>query len=152
VQYSLLEPVCGLSANQWWVCCMGPHGAIKFSMLSDETTAEGGLRWREGEWRAQEVCTTPDGHVIWRVHRGVAFRAESGINPFTELCWQQEARGVKALAVTDTGAAWVVTADSSLQYHSKCLKASLPLFIISIPLKLSLFYFWSHLASFTEFR
>lgn len=80
----------------------------------------GGLQWRESEWRAQEVRLTPEGQTAWRVHRGVAFRpepTEGAANPFVEQQWSQEARGVKALAVTASGAAWIVTADCSLQYH-----------------------------------
>jgi hypothetical protein len=81
----------------------------------------GGLQWRECEWRAQEVRLTPHGNIAWRVHRGVAFRptsnAEEQINPFVEQQWSQEARGVKCLTVSSDGAAWIVTADCSLQYH-----------------------------------
>ncbi|XP_059491142.1 tectonin beta-propeller repeat-containing protein 2-like [Neocloeon triangulifer] len=122
VQFSLLEPVSNLWVNKWFVCCIGPHGSIKFS-----TSCNGELKWRESEWRAQEVQTTPNGKVVWRVHRGVAFRANcSRENPFVEQNWAQEVRGVKALAVTESGAAWVVTADCSLQYHGENGVISIP--------------------------
>lgn len=88
----------------------------------------GGLQWHESEWRAQDVRLTSDSKIAWRVHRGVAYRpeineetSEDSVNPFVEQQWSQEARGVKALAVTDTGAAWIVTADCSLQYHGMIL-------------------------------
>ncbi|CAB3373759.1 Hypothetical predicted protein [Cloeon dipterum] len=122
VQFSLLEPVANLLVSKWFVCCIGPHGSIKFS-----TSVESELKWRESEWRAQEVQTTPDGKVVWRVHRGVAFRANcSHENPFVEQNWTQEVRGVRALAVTETGTAWIVTADCSLQYHGENGVISIP--------------------------
>lgn len=113
MQYNVPGTIVNLSVCKYYVCCVDAKGVVYYSALNGLS-----LRWQKVDYKAKQVAISPDGALVWKLHKCTAYALENPSikGPFG-VRWKEVAGHVQWISVADK-TAWFLS-DGCISVHQE---------------------------------
>jgi hypothetical protein len=113
MQYKVPDTIVNLSLCKYYVCCVDSKDVVYYSALNGLS-----LKWQKVDYKAKQVAVSPNGTLVWKLHKCIAYGLENPSlkGPFGRR-WKEAARNVQWISVTDN-IAWFIS-DGCISVHKQ---------------------------------
>ena len=128
MQYKVPDTISNLSVCKYYVCCVDCKELVYFSALNGLS-----LKWHKVDYKAKQVSISPNGTIVWKIHKSIAYALENPTTrgPFGRE-WKEAAHNVQWISVSDN-MAWFISdgwifVQKQLNSENPCNISSSPIY------------------------